>query len=118
MHRYGSKADPRAIIQELRRQRRYRSVRALAIAADIAQPTLQRYLAGKTAEMDLSAYVRLSHALGVTMSELLGEVPLSNSSVAREASRILEALSPERQSQWLRIGNVLAAEDETPGGRT
>jgi transcriptional regulator with XRE-family HTH domain len=102
-----SYADPRKLIEHLRVQQGFRSLRALAIAAGVSQPTLQRYMTGHTATMEASTFMALAHTLGVTMSELLGEVPLGSSIQVREMQRLMQDLSTEQQEQLLRIGRAL-----------
>lgn len=99
--------DPRLIIEKLRVLRGFKSLRALALEAGISQPTLQRYMAGKTSTMEAATFLALAQTLGVTMSELLGEVPLGASAVARDMQRLLQELSPDQQEQLLRIGRAL-----------
>lgn len=103
VHTYTVAADPRQLIEELRIRRGFPSDRALALAADISQPTLARYLSGKTSSMVPENFMKLAHTLGVTLSELMGEVPLGSSTVAREMQQIMATLTPEEQHQVLRV---------------
>lgn len=105
--------DPRQIIESLRSIRGFKSTRALALAAGINQPTLHRYLAGTSETMEVASFMALAQTLGVTVSELLGEVPLSNSGTAREVSRIMARMTPAQQIKFLRVGEALA-DDEPP----
>jgi len=100
--------DPRVLIEDLRIKKGFRSLRALAMAADVSQPTLQRYMKGKTATMEASNFMALAHTLGVTLSELLGEVPIGSSAQVREMQRLMHEMSPEQQEQLLRIGRALS----------
>ena len=54
----------------------------LAIGANISQPTLSRYLAGTSDTMEMPTWQALAHTLGVTVSQLLGEIPLAPDSHA------------------------------------
>lgn len=105
--------DPRQIIEALRTAQGFRSVRSLAIAAGIQQPTLQRYLAGTSETMEVASFMALAQTLGVTVSELLGEVPLSGGGTAREVSRVMSRMTPAQQIRFLRVGQALA-EDDAP----
>lgn len=104
--------DPRQIIQSLRQAQGYRSVRALALAAGINQPTLSRYLARKSDTMEVDTFAALAQTLGVTVSELLGEVPLSSGSPVREVAQVMARMSQAQQISFLRVGRALADEDD------
>ena len=54
----------------------YRSVRQLARAAGIPQPTRARFLDGVNESMDMRNTIKISECLGVSVSQLLGEEPL------------------------------------------
>lgn len=107
-------SDPRRIIEHLRIAKGFRSVRALAIAAGINQPTLSRYLASKSETMEVDKFTALAQTLGVTVSELLGEVPLSSGSPVREVTQVMARMSQTQQIRFLRVGEALADEDDTP----
>lgn len=104
--------DPRRIIETLRLAQGFRSVRALAIAAGINQPTLSRYLAGKSDTMEVDKFAALAQTLGVTVSELLGEVPLSSGSPVREVTQVMARMSQAQQISFLRVGRALADEED------
>lgn len=93
-------ADPRQIIRHLLKARGFRSPRALALAAGIPQPNLSRYLAGTTDTMEVASFMALAMTLGVTISELLGEVPLSSGGRIREMATLMHQL-PEGDQQAL-----------------
>lgn len=108
MHYRLPKRHPRELIEELRIARGFRSARALALAAGVKQPTLSRYLAGATSTMEVETFQAIASTLGVTVSELLGEVPLSQSGgVAREVFRTFQDLPEEDQSTLLLLGQAL-----------
>lgn len=106
--------DPRRIIDTLRQAQGYRSVRALALAAGIKQPTLSRYLKGTSDTMEVETFAALAQTLGVTVSELLGEVPLSIGSPVREVTQVMARMSQAQQISFLRVGRALADEDDPP----
>lgn len=115
MH-YQRTADPRVRIRELRVQRGFKSDRALALAAGLEQPTLARYLNGKTKEMTVENLEALARTLRVTLSELLGEVPLSSREVVSEAAAVFRQLSDEQVRQVLDVARALFPR-ETGGPR-
>lgn len=103
VHYRTAPADPREIIERLRIERGFRSLRALAIAAGVKQPTLQRYMTGTTNAMDVGNMQAIAQTLGVTLSELLGEVPLGSSVAAREIQRALAGMDEEGRTQVARV---------------
>jgi len=105
---FGS-ADPREIIEKLRVQRGFASERALAIAAGVPQPTLNRYLSRKSDTMEVASFVALARVLDVTPSELLGEVPLSSRMEVRELVRIMDALDEPQREALIAAGKAMAA---------
>lgn len=104
-----SHGHPRDIIRRLRDLRGFASDRALALAAGIPQPTLSRYLSGVSQDMELSNFAAVAGALDVTVSELLGEVPLGLNLKAREIVRILERLPEPEQAALVAAGAAMAA---------
>jgi transcriptional regulator with XRE-family HTH domain len=105
--------EPRNIIRKLRDQRGIASDRQLAIVAGLHQPTLSRYLTGVTKSMDVENFRLLAQALGVTLSELLGEVPLSSGGVLREVMLLMQDLPPSMQGALLAAGRAMAQASET-----
>jgi transcriptional regulator with XRE-family HTH domain len=73
---YHLEHDPRKIILRLSAARGFKSARALALAAGLNQPTLSRYLADTTKDMEMQNFRNLANTLGVTVSQLLGESPI------------------------------------------
>jgi transcriptional regulator with XRE-family HTH domain len=106
--------DPRDIIKHLRDARGFPSDRALATAAGIQQPTLSRYLAGTTETMEMQNWIALSHTLGVTVSELLGEVPLNSSGTVRDIFDIVSRLDQRGQETIITVGRALLGVDKPP----
>jgi transcriptional regulator with XRE-family HTH domain len=106
MH-YRRSVDPRDRIRELRTLRGFRSDRALATAAGLEQPTLSRYLSGKTKEMTVDNLEALARTLKVTLSELIGEVPLSSRAAVGEAEAIFRLLSDDQLRQVINVARAL-----------
>jgi transcriptional regulator with XRE-family HTH domain len=111
VHYRSQSRHPRDIITQLWKAKGYRSVRSLAIKAGISQPSLSRYLGGKSDAMEAASFQALANELGVTLSELLGEVPLESSGLLREAHQVFAQMTPEEQRQWIRLGHVLVQHD-------
>jgi len=57
--------------------------------------------------MEVSNFMALCLVFGVTLSELLGEVPLSSGAPAKELARAFADLDEAQQQQLLRIANAL-----------
>lgn len=96
VHRRPPPTDPRKIIESVRLARGFPSVRALALAADVQQPSLSRYLAGKSADLEMATWRALADTLGVTVSQLLGEQPLETDAHVATVLRAMERL-PEAE---------------------
>lgn len=111
-----SSADPRQIINDLRVKRGFTSTRALATAAGISQPTLSRYMNGTSDVMEVANFWALARVLDVTLSELLGEVPLSNGGRVAEMARIMRTLPESSQRAIIAAAKAMAAEDK-PGSK-
>lgn len=108
VHRNPYRPDPRQIIRDLSAKRGFRSDRQLAIAAGIAQPTLARYLNGTSKEMEVPQFAALAETLQVTISELLGEVSISETPKAREMTALFSALGPDAQDALLATAKAMA----------
>ena len=70
----------------------YRSVRQLAMAAGIPQPTLSRFLDGVNESMDMRNTIKIAVCLGVSVSQLLGEEPLHADTRVDQITRIAARL--------------------------
>ena len=106
--------DAREIIESLRVKRGYGSVRALAIAAGIPQPSLHRYLSGKSGTMEMASFAALAQVLEVTLSELLGEIPISSRTEVRELTRIMDALAEPQRQALLAAGRAMVEVAKRP----
>lgn len=101
--------DSRQIIEALRVARGFTSARALAIAADIPQPTLSRYLAGTSETMELQNWIALANTLEVTVSQLLGEIPLDLDPKIVQVTRIMDRLEEWQREVMVMTANAMAA---------
>jgi transcriptional regulator with XRE-family HTH domain len=106
--------DPRDIIRRLRLERGFRSDRSLAIAAGVNQPTLARYLSKESATMEVASFLAIAKTLGVTLSELIGEVPLGGSIAAREVMQLAAQMDDATRARWARVGRALLEDDAGP----
>ena len=84
---------------------------ALSRASGVPQPTISRYLDGKHQHLSTEHLMAIAHAIGATVSELLGEVPIS-SAVAREVQRTLADFTPDEMQRALRV--LRAMSGKTP----
>lgn len=99
--------EPRQLIEQLRVKRGFASPRSLAIAAGVSQPTLSRYLAGTTETMEVANFMAIAKVLEVTLSELLGEVPISSGGEVRELVKIMDALAEPERAALLAAGRAM-----------
>lgn len=102
-------ADPRVIIETQRVKLGIKSARALATMAGVPQPTLSRYLAGTSDVMDVRNFQAIARVLGLTLSELLGEVPLHDDPNVRSVLLAMERI-PESQRGALVAAAVAMAD--------
>lgn len=105
--------EPRDIIKQLIEAHGYPSARALASKAGISQPTLSRYLAGATDTMEVPNWMALARTLGVTVSELLGEVPLGGTATARELLTVAQQLDERGIETMITVGRALLGDDKS-----
>lgn len=77
-------------------------MRQLALAAGLNQPTLSRFLDGKTTAMDLKNLLALSEHLGVTVSQLIGETDLADDPRVDQLLRLWDKL-PEAGREVLLV---------------
>ena len=106
-------ADARQIIQTLIDESG-KSVRAVAIEAGMQQPALHRYLSGETEELEAKNYVALALHFGVTVSQLIGEVPFEADPKIRAMTRLMEHLPEDKKAALLAAGNAFA---QSPNGK-
>jgi transcriptional regulator with XRE-family HTH domain len=116
MHHPGF-GNPREIIETLRIERGFTSVRALAAAAGVNQPSLSRYLSGKADTLELETFAALAQVLEVTVSELIGEVPLNRDGRLRAMLNILKDLPEPDQDALMAAGQAMVATRAQRGQR-
>ena len=109
MHSADRLGSPREIIRRLRAAKGFTSDRALAIAAGVSQPTLSRYLAGKTESLGVENFRALADMLDVTLSELLGEVPISTGGRLKELVRLMDQLPEPERAALLAAGRAMVS---------
>lgn len=114
MHPLFQNGHPREIIEKLRLERGFVSARALAAAAGIQQPTLARYLNGTSDTMEVESFVALAKVLEVTLSELLGEVPLSGGGRIKELLSIMEQLPEAERAALVAAGHAMVEATKPP----
>lgn len=84
-----------------------RSLRQVALQAGIGQPTLQRYMTGVTDELELRTLRAVGKLFGVTVSELIGEVPLLSDVPTRSIITMLAAMTLAQREQLVRVAKEL-----------
>jgi hypothetical protein len=108
MHSYIHEQDPRKIIESLRVARGFGSTRALALAAGMPQPTLSRYMKGDSADLEMSNWRKLAETLEVSVSQLLGEVPLAGGPTGTRLLRVMENLPEHYRAALLASAESMA----------
>ncbi len=106
------KEHPRDIIRRLLTARGFNSPRALALAASVSQPSLSRYLSGASEDMEMATWRALALTLEVSVSELLGEVPLSKDPAALAVVKAMEKLPTEQKAALVAAANAMAQQME------
>lgn len=106
------KEHPRDIIRRLLTTRGFNSPRALALAASVSQPSLSRYLSGASEDMEMATWRALALTLEVSVSELLGEVPLSKDPAALAVVKAMERLPTEQKAALVAAANAMAQQME------
>lgn len=100
--------DPRAVILATYPVRGFNSIRALAIAAGVPQPTLSRYMSGATKDMELDNFRAIARALDLTVGQLLGEVPIHADPRVDHVLHVMERLSGPGRDALIATANALA----------
>lgn len=108
MHHAYSNGTPQEIIQRLLKAKGFTSPTALASAAGIPQPTLTRFLSGKSTYMETPTLMALARVLEVTVSELLGEVPISSGGRVQELAKLMQQLPEPEQAALIAAGHAMA----------
>jgi transcriptional regulator with XRE-family HTH domain len=108
MHRAYPYGHPRDIIKKLMVSRGFASGRGLALAAGVQQPTLARYLKGTSDTMEMETFAALADALGVTVSELIGETPLSDGGRMKQLLALVEKLPEPQQDALIAVGKAMS----------
>lgn len=85
-------ADPREIIRSLMKLRGFKSETELANRANVEQSAFSRFMTGKTAWLSTGSMAAIASTLGVTTSQLLGEVPLDTDAKTLEVMRAMAEL--------------------------
>lgn len=110
MHASKEQETARSIIKRLLAEREMNPT-ALAREVGLPQPTVSRFLKGDSKTMEVENFQAIAMFFGLTLSELLGEVPIGARGDLRDIHRIGSMLSAEKRSTWARIGRALL-EDE------
>lgn len=96
----------RAVIKKLMAREGFTG-RKLAILAGIDQPSLSKYLSGKTSELSLATLLALAKALEVRVGQILGEEPLDVDEKTRKVVRAMEHMPESYKDAILRTTEAL-----------
>lgn len=86
-----------------------RSERALAIACGMSQATLNRFLSGRTQSLDVYRLRSLSKYFSITISQLIGEIPLQVDPKINAVERAMSLMSDEKKNELMSISNSFSA---------
>lgn len=102
----------RAIIKKLMVENNVSSERQLALDAGMSQPTLNRFMSGKTDSLDYVHLRALAHYFGITVSQLTGETSIYEDRKVLVVTAIMENL-PEYKKDMLVAASTALAESES-----
>lgn len=89
------------------------SERQLAMDCDMNQSTLNRFLTGKTDTLDFTNLQRLAHHFSLTVSQLIGEVPLDEDRKVRSVLLAMQQM-PEYKKDMVVAATLSLAEPNDP----
>lgn len=84
------------------------SATKLAELSGVPQPTISRLLNGTTETMLLETVLALANALGVTVSQLIGETPIDANQERQKAYMLLQQLPAYQVTPAVKILDALA----------
>ena len=103
----------RAILRQLMADHDVPSERQLAMACNMDQSTLHRFLSGATKTLDFSHLQALAQHFSLTVSQLIGETPFSPDPKIRAVSRAMERM-PEYKKDVLVAASSSLVEPDDP----
>lgn len=89
------------------------SERQLAMDCDMSQSTLNRFLTGKTETLEFVNFQRLAQYFSITISELIGEVPLDEDRKIRSVQLAMQQM-PEYKKDMVVAATLSLAEPDDP----
>lgn len=101
----------RAIIRDLMRANEIESERRLALDCGMDQSTLHRFLAAKTDTLNFSHIQALAHHFGITVSQLIGEVPIEQDQKIRSVVLAMQQLPEYKKDAIVATSRALAGSD-------
>lgn len=100
----------REILVQLMQVNGISSERQLALACDMDQSTLNRFLSGKTDNLRLEHLLALAHYFDITVSQLIGETPLIKDQKLAAVMRVMESLPEYKKDVLVATSNALSEE--------
>lgn len=105
----------REIIAKLMAHKRWNEP-TLAEKSGVNQSTINRFLSGKTDEASFQTIQGIAHALGVTVSQLIGEVPVEADDKIQRVVLLMQAMPEYKKDVLVAAGDALAQPGLHPGG--
>lgn len=106
-------SQTREILRQLMVDHEVRSERQLAIACNMDQSTLNRFLKGETQELEFSNLQALAHYFQLTVSQLIGETPFNSDPKIRTVALAMERM-PEYKKDVLVAASSSLVEPDDP----
>lgn len=98
------------ILLSLMQQYQVPSERALAIACEMDQSTLHRFLSGKTDSLRIEHLVALAHYFDITVSQLIGETPLEQDQKMVTVMKAMQRLPEYKKDVLVATSAALSAD--------
>ena len=113
----------RQIIVEQMKAQEVPSERHLALACDMSQSTLNRFLSGETEALEFKHLQAIAHYFSLTVSQLIGETPFTDDRKIRAVTLAMQSMPEYKKDAVVSVTFSLKEPDEpeTPkqarGGR-
>lgn len=111
---YGMHEKTREIIRTLMAEHGIRSERQLALSCGMDQSTLHRFLSEKTDTLSFAHIQALAQYFEVTVSQLIGELPLEEDQKIRTVMKVMESLPEYKKYVIVATSQTLATTGNGP----
>lgn len=105
----------RLIIKRLIAERGIPSERQLALDCGMSQPSLNRFLSGKTDTLEFHNIKSLAEYFGLTVSQLIGETPFNSDPKIRSVVTAMEQMSDYQKDVLVASSHALTKPERPTG---